>query len=331
MPAKRSTTRKTSADARPGAATSSRSKTSPEAPRGPVEIGGRQVKLSNLDKVLYPQTGFTKGDVIDYYARIAPALLPHVRGRPLTLKRYPNGVDGEFFYEKMCPSHRPDWVATTKVVSTGGKRPFVQYCVIEEVATLVWIANLASLELHTLLSTQDDVLCPHMMVFDLDPGPDQTIIDCIRVGKHFREMLKSLNLECFPKTSGGKGLHLYVPLNTKVTFDETKHMARAMAQLLEKDDPKRVTSNMRKDERHGRIFVDWSQNDDHKTTVSVYSLRARAIPSVSTPVTWDELETAAKKNDPDRLVFTTKDVLKRVEKHGDLFAPVLTTKQQLPK
>ena len=169
-----------------------------------------------------------------------------------------------------------------------------------------------------------------MMVFDLDPGPDQTILDCIRVGQHFHEMLKSLGLESFPKTSGGKGLHLYVPLNTKVTFDQTKNMARTMAQLLEKDDPQRVTSNMRKDERHGRIFVDWSQNDDHKTTVSVYSLRARALPTVSTPVTWEELDAAVKKNDPKRLVFTTDDVLKRVEKHGDLFAPVLKLKQRLP-
>ena len=320
----------TSKTTRPGSGGETPGKGRPEAPPGPIIIGGRQLKLSNLDKVLYPKTGFTKGQVIDYYARIAEVLLPHLRGRPITLKRYPNGVEGDFFYEKMCPSHRPDWVNTTKVVSEGGKRPFVQYCVADDLPTLVWIANLASLELHTLLSRQEDVLCPTMMVFDHDPGPDLTIIDCIHVARRFRDMLKSLGLESFPKTSGGKGLHLYIPLNTKVTFEETKQLARAMAQTLEKDDPEHVTSNMRKDLRHGRIFVDWSQNDDHKTTVCVYSLRARERPTVSTPVTWDEVESAYRKKDPDRLVFTTEDVLKRVERFGDIFAPVLKVKQKLP-
>ncbi len=327
----RSSKTRTRKSARPGGEKNSELKLRPEAPKGPIEVAGRQLKLSNLDKVLYPREGFTKGQVIEYYARIADVLLPHLRGRPLTLKRYPDGVDAEFFYEKMCPSHRPEWVSTTKIASTGGKRPFVQYCLVEDLPTLIWVANLASLELHTLLSREDDVSCPTTMVFDLDPGPGMNLIDCIAVARRFREMLHSLGLESCPKTSGGKGLHLYVPLNTRVTFDETKHLARAMAQMLEKEDPQRITSKMRKDHRHGRIFVDWSQNDDHKTTVCAYSLRARERPTVSTPVTWDELETAYRRKDSDRLVFTCDDVLKRVEKLGDIFEPVLKLKQKLPR
>jgi bifunctional non-homologous end joining protein LigD len=298
-----------------------------KSPASTLRIGRRTVPVSNLDKVLYPSTGFTKGDVIHYYTEIATLLLPHLKDRPLTLKRYPNGVDAPFFYEKMCPSHRPDWVATARVETTS--RP-VDFCVANDAATLVWVANLASLELHTLLSRTKDLNRPTMMVFDHDPGEGADILDCIRVAMHFRQMLEQFKLKSFAKTSGGKGLHLYVPLNSAVTFEETKSFSRAIAQLLEKEDPKRVTTNMRKDLRKGKVFVDWSQNDRHKTTVCVYSLRARTTPTVSAPVEWEELERAAKKKDAASLSFETRDVLKRVEKMGDLFEPILRTKQKLP-
>ncbi len=293
-----------------------------------LTIGRRTVPVSNLDKILYPAARFTKGDAIHYYSEIAPVLLPHLKNRPLTLKRYPNGVDAPFFYEKMCPSHRPDWVATARVETTS--RP-VDFCLANDAPTLVWVANLASLELHTLLSRKNDLDRPTMMVFDHDPGEGADLLDCIRVALRFRDMLEHFGLESFAKTSGGKGLHLYVPLNTPVTFEQTKSFSLAIAQLLEKQDPKHVTTNMRKDLRTGKVFVDWSQNDRHKTTVCVYSLRARTRPTVSTPVEWDELERALKKKDAASLAFETADVLKRVAKKGDLFEPILTLKQKLPK
>jgi bifunctional non-homologous end joining protein LigD len=292
-----------------------------------VRVGRREVSVSNLDKVLYPATGFTKGEAIAYYTRIAPVLMPHLKGRPLTLKRYPNGVEAEHFYEKMCPAHRPDWVATTRVQTT--TRP-IDFCVVEDAATLVWVANLASLELHTLLSRENDVTRPTMMVFDHDPGEGVGLLECIRVALKFRDMLARLGLESFAKTSGGKGLHLYVPLNTPVTFDQTKAFSHAIAQVLEREAPESVTTVMRKDLRRGKVFLDWSQNDRHKTTVCAYSLRARHRPTVSTPVEWEELERAAKKKDASGLVFETEDVLRRVEKKGDLFAPVLRVRQKLP-
>lgn len=316
-----------------------RRKTSPEAsgaPRTPARHGAtltygkRELHLSNLDKALYPSVGFTKGQVIDYYARIAPVILPYLKGRPLTLKRYPNGVDRGSFYEKMCPSHRPDWVATTTRVVSSNERKYVQYCVIEDAATLIWVANLASLELHTLLSREEDGDRPTFMVFDHDPGEGADIIDCIGVALRFRTMLKDLKLECFAKTSGGKGLHVYVPLNTAVTFEQTKNLSRAMAQIMERDDPKHVTALMRKELRVGKVFVDWSQNDNHKTTVTAYSLRAREYPTVSTPVSWEELAEVRKGKDASRLVFRSEQALERVEKSGDLFAPVLKLKQKLP-
>lgn len=293
-----------------------------------LRIGRRTVDVSNLGKVLYPASGFTKGDVIHYYSEIAPVLLPHLKNRPLTLKRYPNGVDQPFFYEKMCPSHRPDWVATARMETTS--RP-LDFCLANDAATLVWVANLASLELHTLLARKTNLERPTMMVFDHDPGEGADLLDCIGVAMRFREMLQHLGLQSFAKTSGGKGLHLYVPLNSAVTFDETKSFSRAIAQLLEKEDPRHVTTNMRKDLRVGKVFVDWSQNDRHKTTVCVYSLRARSRPTVSTPVEWEELDRAARKKDASMLVFETEDVLKRVAKKGDLFEPILHLKQKLPK
>jgi bifunctional non-homologous end joining protein LigD len=296
---------------------------------GPLMIraGRRDVNVSNPQKVLYPQTGFTKGEVVAYYEAISPYILPHLKSRPLTLKRYPNGVDQPFFYEKMCPSHRPEWVTTARMTRTNRQ---IDFCVVEDEATLIWVANLASLELHTLLSKAPKLERPTMMVFDHDPGEGADMLDCIRVAKRFRELLRRLGLESFAKTSGGKGLHLYVPLNTAVTFDDTKEFSRAIAQVLEKEDASRVTTNMRKDLRKGKVFVDWSQNDRHKTTACAYTLRARSRPTVSTPVEWGELDRALKKADASGLVFETADVLKRVKKKGDLFAAVLKTKQKLP-
>jgi bifunctional non-homologous end joining protein LigD len=294
-----------------------------------VEVEGRQLKLSNFDKVLYPEAGFTKGQVIDYYTRVAPALLPHLRRRALTLKRYPNGVDGQFFYEKNCPKHRPSWVETLSVWSARNKAD-VNYCLIDELAGLVWVANLASLELHTSLSHAPDVQRPSMLVFDLDPGPPATIVECGRVAFWLREVFDDMGLQAFPKTSGSKGLQIYVPLNTPVTYNETKPFAHAMAKLLERQHPDTVLSVMTKDLRKGKVFIDWSQNDDSKTTVCVYSLRARPRPTVSTPVSWDEVQAVVDSGDPEDLVFEAADVLERIAAHGDLFAPVAELEQSLP-
>ncbi len=295
-----------------------------------IEIQGRHLKLSNLEKVLYPSVGFTKAQVIDYYVRIAPVLLPHLKNRPLTLKRYPEGVNGMFFYEKACPKYRPDWVETTAVWSEG-RNDYIDFCLAQDVPTLVWAANLADLELHTSLSRAKDVLRPTMMVFDLDPGEPATIVQCCKVGLRLREMFEQLGLQTFAKTSGSKGLQLYVPLNTATTYDETKAFAHAVARFLENESPKEIVSDMKKALRVGKVLVDWSQNDDHKTTVCVYSLRAKERPTVSTPVTWEEVEECLKKKDHKPLVFTSEDVLERVKELGDLFAPVETLKQKLPK
>ncbi len=292
-----------------------------------VEVDRRRLKLSNLDKVFYPAVGFTKGQVIDYYRRVAPALLPHLRDRPLTLKRYPDGVEGQFFYEKQCPSYRPDWIQT---VTVRNKRE-IHYCLANDLATLIWLANLADLELHTSLSRAKDIMRPTMLVFDLDPGEPATIVECTRVGIALRDLFKGLGLDCYAKTSGSKGLQVYVPLNTPVTYDETKPFAHAIAMLLEKQIPDLVVSSMKKSIRGGKVFVDWSQNDDHKTTVCVYSLRARERPTVSMPVGWDEVEEALETGRAEPLVFEADAVVNRVEQHGDLFAPVLDQKQKLPK
>jgi bifunctional non-homologous end joining protein LigD len=294
-----------------------------------VEIQGRHLKLSNLEKVLYPATGFTKQQVIDYYARIAPAILPHLVGRALTRKRYPDGVDGEPFYEKNAPKYRPDWVKTAPIWSEGNRRT-VDYVLANDLATLVWLANLAALELHPSLALAKDITCPTEMVFDLDPGPPANIVQCCQVGLWLREIFEHFGLKSFPKTSGSKGLQLYVPLNTPTTYDATKTFAHALAQLLEHEHPEMVVSDMKKTLRAGKVFVDWSQNDGHKTTVAVYSLRAREHPTVSTPVTWEDVERAFKKKDASRLVFEAPQVVSRFEKLGDLFEPVLTLKQRLP-
>jgi bifunctional non-homologous end joining protein LigD len=292
-------------------------------------VDGRKLRLSNLDKVLYPKAGFTKGDVIDYYAGIAPVLIPHLSGRPLTLKRYPNGVEGEFFYEKQCPSHRPDWVETASIWSRHNKHN-IDFCLANDLPTLVWAANLADLELHTSLSLAAEITRPTMMVFDLDPGEPADIVDCCRVGVWVRELFDGLGMQSFPKTSGSKGLQVYVPLNVETSYDETKPFARAVAELLEKQHPEHVVSRMTKSLRPGKVLVDWSQNDEHKTTVNVYSLRAKERPTVSTPVAWGEVEECLRTEDAEVLTFPSDQVLARVEERGDLFAPVLTLKQELP-
>jgi bifunctional non-homologous end joining protein LigD len=295
-----------------------------------VDIEGKHLKLSNLDKVLYPAAGFTKGQVIDYYVRIAPVLLPHISGHPLTLKRYPEGVDHPFFFEKNAPKHRPDWVKTAPIWSEGNNR-YVNYILPNDLPTLVWVANLASIELHPSLSLAKDIGCPTMMVFDLDPGPPANIVQCSQVAMWLRTIFDHFGLQSFPKTSGSKGLQIYVPLHTPTSYDVTKPFAHAIARLLEDEHRDLVVSDMKKTLRVGKVLVDWSQNDEHKTTVCVYSLRARERPTVSTPVAWEEVELALRKKNASLLVFEAKQVLDRVDKMGDLFEPVRTLKQKLPK
>lgn len=294
-----------------------------------IEIQSRSLKLSNLEKILYPAAGFTKKDVIDYYARIAPAILPHLAGRALTRKRYPDGVDGEPFFEKNAPMHKPDWVKVAPIWS-GASRRTVNYILADDLPTLIWLANLAALELHPSLALSKDIECPTMMVFDLDPGPPANIVQCCQVAMWLREIFEHFGLESFAKTSGSKGMQLYVPLNTPTTYDKTKLFSHALAQLLEQEHPELVVSDMKKNLRTGKVFVDWSQNDEHKTTIAVYSLRAREHPTVSTPIAWEEVEHALKKKDASVLVFEAKQTVARFEKKGDLFEEVLGLKQTLP-
>ena len=288
-----------------------------------VEVGveGRRLSLSNLTKVMYPEVGFTKGEVIDYYTRVSQAVLPHLRDRPLTLKRYPNGVEGQYFYEKNCPSHAPEWVRREQVSG-------IAYCVCDDLPTLVWLANLADLELHPSLSLTDDIDRPTVMAFDLDPGAPAGLAECCEVAVVLRDALGQIGLDSYAKTSGSKGLQVYVPLNTEVDYDHgTKRLSQALARHLEAQHPKLIVSSQRKELRKGKVLIDWSQNDEHKTTVAVYSLRARERPTVSTPLLWEEVEGA----DPGALVFEVADVLERVAEHGDLFAPVVEQEQRLPE
>ncbi len=288
-----------------------------------VLIDGRRLKLSNWDKVLYPKTGFTKGDLISYYARVGPAVRPHLRDRPLTLKRYPNGVEAPYFYEKQSPSHRPEWVQTVKIGD-------VNYTVCQDRPTLVWLANLADIELHTSLSLAGDPERPTMLVFDLDPGPPAGIIECCEVALVLHGLFGQLRLESFVKTSGSKGMQVYVPLNTPTDYAQTKPFARRIAELLEQRMPELVVSRMTKKLRPGKVLVDWSQNDVHKTTVTVYSVRARERPTVSAPVSWDEVRAAHDAGEPEQLTFDTDQVLARIESLGDLFAPLTSLRQKLP-
>jgi bifunctional non-homologous end joining protein LigD len=293
-----------------------------------IEVAGKKVVVSNLEKVLYPAAGFTKGQVIDYYIRIAPVLLPHLKNRPITLKRYPDGVDGFFFYEKQCPSHRPDWVKTTEVPSQREEGK-IDYCLMNDLPALVWAANLADLELHTFLHRAPAITRPTSLAFDLDPGAPADMMLCCRVALWLRAIFDELGLQSFAKTSGSKGLQIYVPLNTAATYEKTKEFAHSLAEKMEREHPEHVVSRMQKALRKGKVLIDWSQNDEHKTTVNVYSLRAKPQPTVSTPVNWQEVESRAKEG-ADPLEFTSDAALQRVEKQGDLFAPLLTLKQRLP-
>jgi bifunctional non-homologous end joining protein LigD len=296
-----------------------------------VQIDGRTLSLSNLDKPMYPEAGFAKGHVIDYYTRISPVLLGHLRDRPLTLKRYPDGVEGPHFYEKQCPSHAPDWVQTTRIRSSRARDGTINFCLANDLPTLVWLANLADLELHTSLATAEEYSRPTVLAFDLDPGPPATIVECAEVALELRTIFEHLDMEAFPKTSGSKGMQVYVPLNTPVGYEQTRGFAKGLAQLLERRRPDLVVSEMTKTLRKGKVFVDWSQNAEFKTTVCVYSLRALPRPTVSTPLLWEEVEAVTASRDPDDLVFTAPEVLERVAEHGDCFSGVLELEQQLPE
>ncbi len=291
-----------------------------------LKVENREVAVSHLEKIFYPDTGFTKGQVLNYYASIAPVLLPHLKGRPVSLKRYPDGVNGLFFYEKQCPSHAPEWIKTAKVAKSDGGE--IDYCLLNDLPSLLWAANIANLELHTFQHRAPALLRPTALVFDLDPGPPADLVKCCEVALLIRDMFEALGLKCFPKTSGSKGMQLVVPLNTAMTYEKTKAFAHHVAVSLVAQFPALVVSEMKKSLRAGKVFIDWSQNDDKKTTVCVYSLRAKDSPTISTPLQWSEVEKAGRKSKP--LAFEPEEVLKRVSKWGDLFAPVLTLKQKLP-
>jgi bifunctional non-homologous end joining protein LigD len=249
--------------------------------------------------------------------------VPHLHDHPLTLKRYPNGVDAQYFYEKQSPSHRPDWVQTVRIGD-------INYTLAQDRPTLVWLANLADVELHTSLSLAGRVEWPTMMVFDLDPGAPAGIVECCEVGRVLHGLFEQLGLESVAKTSGSKGLQVYVPLGTAVDYRVTKPFAKRVAEVLEQRLPELVVSRMTKRLRPGKVLVDWSQNDEHKTTVNVYSLRARERPTVSTPVSWEEVAACHEQRDEGLLTFEAEQLLERVEDQGDLFAPALSVKQQLP-
>ncbi|HEX6205985.1 MAG TPA: non-homologous end-joining DNA ligase [Solirubrobacterales bacterium] len=298
-----------------------------------VEVDGKELKLTNLDKVLYPEVGFTKGEMVDYYARVAETMVPHLKGRAVTLRRFPEGVDDldSAFFEKRCPKHRPKWVKTARM-QAGPNAGYIDFCVCDGRPTLIWMAQLAAIELHPSLSLGKKHEQPTVLAFDLDPGPPADVVDCCRVALQLKGLLDHLELESFVKTSGSKGMQLYVPLNTKVTYEDTRPFAQALAKVVAKQNPDEVLAKMgKKTDRSGKVLIDWYQNNERKTTIAVYSLRARDHPTVSTPVTWDEVEAAAESGDGSQLVFEASDVLKRIEKHGDLFAPVLELKQKLPE
>lgn len=288
-----------------------------------VDIEGRHLKLSNLEKVLWPESGFTKGQLIDYYAHIAPVMLPHIEGRPMTLRRYPNGVDKQSFFEKNCPSHRPRWLPTVEMGD-------VAYCSLNETASLVWTANLAAIELHPSLAKGEDLTRPTSIVFDLDPGPGCDVLSCGRVAVLLRDVLDHFGLQSWVKTSGSKGLQMYVPLNSAVSYEETRPFSLAIAQVLERQHPDLIVTTQDRSARPKKVLIDWSQNTHFKTTVSVYSMRARPRPTASTPVSWDEIEVAMKAEDPEMLIFEAPQVLQRVEEHGDLMSALLTVHQRLP-
>jgi bifunctional non-homologous end joining protein LigD len=296
-----------------------------------VSVDGHNIELKKLDKVMYPKTGFTKAGVLDYYSRIADVMLPHLRDRPVTLKRYPGGVEGEMFFEKACPKYRPSWIPTVGRYAES-RHKTTEYCVVNDRASLIWLANIATLEFHVPLALKRSKDRPRSIVFDLDPGPGTDSVDCGKIAMILRERLSDDGLEALIKTSGSKGIHLYVPLNKpRMTFDRSKAYAHKVAEELMHELPDDVTANMKKTLREGRVFIDWSQNSTHKTTVCAYSLRGREEPTASAPITWDELREAVKAKDASQLIFSSDEVLERVEKHGDLLADVLTIEQTLPR
>jgi len=293
-----------------------------------VVIEGRELKLSNLAKVLYPRTGFTKREVIEYYAAVAPVLLGHLRGRALTVKRWPDGVEGHSFFQKHAPAHTPEWVA--RVTLDSGRGP-IEHVLVKNLATLVWLANLAALELHTPLARAETPDCPTVLVFDLDPGEPASVLECARVALTLHGMFENLGLQSFVKTSGAKGLQVYLPLNRpELRFEATKAFAKAVAELLAAAEPDLVVARMTKARRAGKVLIDWSQNDRRKTTVCVYSLRAGERPSVSTPLSWEEIRAALDSGERAALSFSPAQVLERVAERGDLLAPLLSLAQQLP-
>jgi bifunctional non-homologous end joining protein LigD len=305
--------------------------------RTTVQVGGRKLSVSNLDKVYWPATSTTKAELLRYVAAIAPAMLPHLAHRPVTLKRYPEGVDGQSFFEKRCPSHRPDWLGTTWLPkrgpgTSGSRDEVIEHCDLADVAAMVWAANLGALELHVPMARAPDPTIPRAVVFDLDPGAPADVVTCGEVALHLKEVFDRLSLTAVAKTSGGKGLQLYVPLNRDgVSYDDTRDFSREIAQLLERVHPELVVSTQTKTERVGKVLIDWYQNHLTKTTVCVYSPRARERPTVSTPVTWDEVDDAVRRQDAALLRYELDEVLDRVQQLGDLFAPVAELEQDLPK
>jgi bifunctional non-homologous end joining protein LigD len=293
-----------------------------------VDVGGRRLAIRNLDRVIFPKTGTTKAELLDYYVRVAETMLPHLGGRLLHMHRYPEGVEGPRFWQKECPEYRPEWVPTAAVWSPD-KRADIRFCVVDELATVLWAVNIGSLELHTSLHRRDAMDRPTALAFDLDPGPGAGLLECCAVALRVRRLFGDLGLRSFAKTSGGKGLQVYVPLNSEVTYAQSKPVARMVAEVLEAETPDRVVSRMARALRAGKVLVDWSPNTEHKSTVCAYSVRARARPTVSTPVGWEEVEAALERGDPGALVFEMRDVLARIERRGDLFAPVLSERQEL--
>jgi len=295
-----------------------------------VDVDGRLLSLSNLSKVLYPASGTTKADVIEYYRRVAPVMLPHLRGRAPTLVRAPDGAHGEVFFEKRCPPHAPDWISTSAVGRYDDHQGY-EACLVDDLPTLVWVANLAALELHTHQARVTDPEHPTAVVIDLDPGEPAGLLECCAIAVALHDVCDQLGLVAVVKSSGGKGLHLSIPLNNSTsTANDTKRFALALGQLLETRVPDRVTTTMAKVARPGKVFIDWSQNDRSKTTVCAYSLRIRDRPTVSAPLRWDEVQDALDAREPERLVFEAPDVLARVAEHGDLFEANLTVRQELP-
>ncbi|HWI06785.1 MAG TPA: non-homologous end-joining DNA ligase [Solirubrobacteraceae bacterium] len=296
-------------------------------PDGPLEVGGRQLPIRNLDRVVFPRTQTTKADLLDYYIRVGNVMLPHLRERLLHMHRYPEGVEGPRFWQKGCPKHRPEWMQTAPVWSRD-KQANIDYCVVDELASLLWAVNIGSIELHTSLHTRADLHRPTTLAFDLDPGEGVDVVGCGEVALALREMLAGAGLRAFAKTSGSKGLQVYVPLNCDVSYAQTKPAARTIAQVLEEQWPQRVVSRMAKALRAGKVLIDWGQNTEHKSMVCVYSVRAKARPTVSTPLRWSELQDAVDARDPALLTFEMDDVLERIARDGDLFAEVLSLEQR---